>query len=214
LRKGSTLTVTGRTRHQLVHGQLSVAIPVDFTERLGCMGDFILGDLTVVVRVERRDDRRDHRPERLIGAAGRPSRHPGTAFGSIAVTPAFGPDALIRASLGPVASRAVKFTRRTFAGRDWRSAFRRLGVDEARRKGERQRDYHRLVFHGVVSWFVFAGLLCRPAKRAGNGASGKTASGEKDCRGDAGGKAANGAPSVLEWVVDIICDTLFLPRDR
>ncbi|MEQ1853345.1 MAG: hypothetical protein ABMA01_17340, partial [Chthoniobacteraceae bacterium] len=56
--KGWTFTVAGRTRHQLVHGQFSVGVLVELAQSLGGVRDFILGDLSVAILVERGDHRR------------------------------------------------------------------------------------------------------------------------------------------------------------
>ncbi len=58
-------------RHQFVHRQFAVVIPVELAQRLGRAGDFVLGDDSVAVLVERGDDGRYRWHRAGTGAAGR-----------------------------------------------------------------------------------------------------------------------------------------------
>lgn len=60
-----------RRRHEFVHREFAVVVFVERAQRLGCAGDFVLGNHAIVIFVEGRDDGRYRRVLAATGSAGR-----------------------------------------------------------------------------------------------------------------------------------------------
>jgi hypothetical protein len=137
-------------RHHFVKGQFAIVVPIELSERLGRVIEFLLGDLSVAVLVQHGDHRRHH----WSAVAHRAT---GWAVSGIG-----------RGAFAAIAGRAVGLTP-AFAGWSGRWTIGCLRDRKSRRQGECECDEDCLGFHGFVFWSVGLVFVWRTATPAAAG---------------------------------------------